>query len=141
MKLTISPRPTTVISPTGFVNLRAFQIAVPIRLTIAGILSPEFPAILDTGLSHNLSMREEHVQQWVQLPARKTGIVFVNGQAAPTIEADLVLEGITFPLRDGVVAYPPRHPFAPRLPTLGLRALVRNNIRLLIDGFDVTIIS
>ena len=139
MKLTISSKPTTVSSPAGPVKLKAFQIAVPIRLSIHGVLSQEFPAVLDTGLSHNLSMREEHLQQWIQLPAKRTGIVSINGLPVPTVQVDLVLEGKTFPLRDGMAVYPPQNPFAPRLPTLGLRALVRNKVRLVIDGFDVTI--
>jgi hypothetical protein len=139
MKLTISTKPTTVNSPVGPVKLKAFQIAVPIRLSIQGILSPEFPAVLDTGLSHNLSLREEHFQQWVQLPAKRIGTVSINGHPVPTVQVDLVLEGKTLPLRDGIAVYPPQNPFAPRLPTIGLRALVRNKVRLVIDGFDLTI--
>lgn len=139
MKLTISARPTTTNSPTGIVKLRAFQIAVPLRLSMQGISSAEFPAVLDTGLSHNMSMREEHLQQWVQLPAKKIGIVSINGHPVPTVQADLVIEGKTLPLRDGIAVYLPGNPFAPRIPTLGLRALVRNKVRLVIDGFDVTI--
>jgi hypothetical protein len=139
MKLTISPKPTTTTSPVGPIKLKAFQIAVPVRLSFQGILSPEFPAILDTGLSHNFSMREEHLQQWLQLPAKRIGVVFINGHPVPTVQADLMLEGKTLLLREGVVVYPPKSPFAPRLPTLGLRALVRNKVRLVIDGFDVAI--
>lgn len=104
-----------------------------------GIASVEFPAVVDTGLSHNMSMREEHLQQWVQLPAKRIGVVSINGYPVPTVQADLVIEGRTLPLRDGIAVYPPGNPFAPRLPTLGLRALVRNKVRLLIDGYDVTI--
>lgn len=139
MKLTISPKPTTTHRPAGIVKLKAFQIAVPVRLSIQGLLSPEFPAVLDTGLSHNFSMKEEHLQQWLQLPAKKVGVAFINGYPVPTVHADLVIEGRMLALREGMAVYPPQNPFAPRLPTLGLRALVRNKVRLVIDGYDVTI--
>jgi hypothetical protein len=84
-------------------------------------------------------MKEEHLQQWLQLPAKKIGVVFINGFPVPTVQADLIIEGKTLTLREGMAVYPPQNPFAPRLPTLGVRALVRNKVRLVIDGDDVTI--
>ena len=66
-------------------------------------------------------------------------MVSINGYPIPIAQADLVLEGATLAIPDGIAVYPANVPFAPRLPTLGLRALVRNRIRVLIDGADVTI--
>jgi hypothetical protein len=139
MKLTISQTPTTISSPTGPVKLRAFQIAVPLRLAVQGILSQEFPAILDTGLNHNLAIQEEQLQQWAQVVVKRSAVVSINGYPIPIAQADLVLEGKVLPLRDGIVVYPPGMSFAPRLPTLGLRALVRHKVRIVINGIDVTV--
>ncbi len=139
MKLTISQTPTTISSPTGPVKLRAFQIAVPLRLAVQGILSQEFPAILDTGLNHNLAIREEQLQQWAQVVVKKSGIVTINGYPIPVGQADLVLAGRVLSLRDGIVVYPAGTPFSPRLPTLGLRALVRHKVRVVVDGVNATI--
>jgi hypothetical protein len=139
MKLTIYPTATTIGSPAGPVKLRAFQIAVPVRLSVHGVLSQEFPAILDTGLNHNFAIRAEHLHYWAGATAKQCGIVSINGYPIPIAQADLVLEGSVLPLPDGIAIYPDNVPFAPRLPTLGLRALVRNNIRVLIDGTDVTL--
>jgi hypothetical protein len=112
---------------------------LPIQLSVLGILSREFFAILDTGLNHNFALRAEHLQQWAGVSAKQLGMVSINGYPIPIAQADLVLEGSTLALPDGIAVYPANVPFAPRLPTLGLRALVRNRIRVLIDGADVTI--
>ena len=37
-------------------------------------------------------------------------------------------------LREGIIIYPRGNPLGPRLPLLGLRALVQNNLEMVIDG-------
>ena len=134
MNLLIPEQPGTVATPTGPVLLRPFQIAVSVALSAGGRHSPEFPAILDTGHSHNFSIRHDQLRDWAGLPLRQVGFIKVNQQIVPLAECDLVLDGVVLNCLDGIAVYPDNHPAAPRLPLLGLRVLVRNGVRVLIDG-------
>lgn len=137
MKLLIPEQPGTVATPTGPVLLRPFQIAVSVALSVGGRHSPTFPAILDTGHSHNFSIRHDHLRDWAGLALRQVGFIKVNQQAVPLAECDLVIDGVVLNCPDGIAVYPDNHPAAPRLPLLGLRVLVRNGVRVLIDGKQV----
>lgn len=137
MKLLIPEQPGTVATPTGPVLLRPFQIAVAVALSAGGRRSPTFPAILDTGHSHNFSIRHDHLRDWAGLALRQAGFIKVNQQVVPLAECDLVIDGIVLNCLDGIAVYPDHHPAAPRLPLLGLRVLVRNGVRVLIDGNEV----
>ena len=130
----ISDQPGTVATPTGPVLLRPFQIAVDLSLTVGGQRSPTFPAILDTGHSHNFSIRHDHLRDWAGLALRQVGLIKVNQQIVPLAECDLVIDGVVLKCLDGIAVYPDHHPAAPRLPLLGLRSLVRNGVRVLIDS-------
>ncbi|HLQ43448.1 MAG TPA: hypothetical protein VK137_01865 [Planctomycetaceae bacterium] len=101
--------------------------------------SPDFPAILDPGHTHNVAMSAEHFQDWVQLRLQRIGTVRINQQDVALYAADVQIEGKVLVCPEGIAVYPSGHPRAPRLPILGLRALVRNNVRLLIDGTSVEI--
>ncbi len=112
--------------------------------------TPRFPAILDTGFSHNFGIREEHLDQWAGMRPgyfRKIGDVRVNNVAAWLHQADIWLHrnrpGKRDEMRDdrpfclelnqGIVVYPAESPNAPRLPVLGLRGLKWARLRLAID--------
>ena len=84
--------------------LRPFQIAVEVSLSVGGRHSPIFPAILDTGHSHNFSIRHDQLRDWAGLALRQIGLIKVNQQIVPLAECDLVVEdpaGKTFALRGG----------------------------------------
>ena len=54
--------------------------------------TPRFPAILDTGFSHNFGIRREHLIQWAGLQPgyfRKIGDVRVNNVAVSLHDADV----------------------------------------------------
>jgi hypothetical protein len=55
------------------------------------------------------------------------------------VEADIDLDGTILHCPEGVSVFPDGHPVAPRLPLLGLRAVARNKIKIVIDGMDVTV--
>ena len=55
------------------------------------------------------------------------------------MEADVEIDGRLVRCLDGISVFPQGQPGAPRLPLLGLRAIVRNNIKLVIDAGEVTI--
>ncbi|HEV3003451.1 MAG TPA: hypothetical protein VGX78_03275 [Pirellulales bacterium] len=75
----------------------------------------------------------------IGLALRKLGPITINGVIVPTAAADIELDGKILSNPDGIVVYPDNIPFAPRLPVLGLRTLVRNNVEVVIRGKDVTI--
>ena len=137
MKILIPEQPGTVATPTGPVLLRPFQIAVSVALTAGGRRSPVFPAILDTGHSHNFSIRHEQLRDWAGLPLKQIGFIRVNQQVVPLAECDLFLDGVVLKCVEGIAVYPDNHPTAPRLPLLGLRILVRNGVRVTIHGKQV----
>lgn len=70
---------------------------------------------------------------------RKLGAIRINGVIVPVAAADIELDGTVLSNPDGIVVYPDNVPFAPRLPVLGLRTLVRNNVEVVIRGHDVII--
>jgi hypothetical protein len=139
-----------VWTPDGIAPVKPFQIVVMVSLSIADALEPEgrrFPAILDTGLNHNFAIRREHLDRWTALrpPTRKT--VTLQKQEIPLATANVWLyrnePGTNTPsdrrpirLRtpDGIVIFPENAPNPARLPILGLRALVRSDLKLIIDG-------
>ena len=62
---------TEVDTPTGPVLIRSYQIVAWVSLSAHGALSQPFPAILDTGHSHNFSINEEHLELWTGLHAHE----------------------------------------------------------------------
>ncbi len=85
---------------------------------------------------------------------RHTGKVEVGGFSVPLLGADVWIHpnraGAIDPsgqapfrleLTGGIIVYPPEVPNPARLPILGLRGLIRNKLRLTIDGSsrDVTL--
>jgi len=53
--------PTEVVVAGESVLVRPFQIVVWVGLRVGEVLSSPFPAVVDTGLSLNLSIREEQL--------------------------------------------------------------------------------
>jgi hypothetical protein len=111
-------------------------------------LSPAFPAFLDSGHNHNFSISEEHLRAWANAdPATidRVGLLRINGQDAPLRKANVMLyrnmkgtgdfSSSSYELllsRDRGIAVH-RLPIAP-LPILGIRGLIRQNLRLTFDG-------
>jgi hypothetical protein len=133
------------------VKIRASQIIAWVGLTdprSAGA-TPEFkfPAILDTGHSHNFSIHARHLTAWAGLRVTRLepqGTLRERGQLLPMRKAVLWLypnhlgtkEPRNPPLRlrlpGGIAVYPPESGF-PRLPLIGLRTLQENQLRLWVD--------
>jgi hypothetical protein len=139
MKWKIPDRKTTAASPTCPVLVRPYQIVIPVALSIGGHLTQRFPAILDPGHSHNFSLSETHVSDWVRKPLRQVGWIKVNNVRVPLVQADVDLDGTMARCTEGISVFPDTHPSCPRLPLLGLRALVRNHIRIRIEHGEVEI--
>lgn len=112
--------------------------------------TPRFPAILDTGYSHNFAIGEEHLVRWAGIQPGylpKIGAIRVQGVIASLHGAGVWLhrnkparrdesaDGPPFclELNQGIAVYPAGTPSAPRLPVLGLRGLKWARLHLTID--------
>jgi hypothetical protein len=132
------------------VVVRPYQIVVWVSLSADGIESNPFPAILDTGHSHNFSLRTEHVAEWTTINPQNLqpiGIAKVNGRRVILVRSNIRLhrnargtrdqlrgQPMLLELTQGLALHEARDPFAPRLPILGLRAITSAGLRVVIDG-------
>lgn len=142
---------TEVDTPSGPILIRSYQIVIWVGISVRGRLSPPFPAVLDTGHSHNFSIKEEHWELWTGLHSREIptiGHARVNKQLVELKDAAIAVYSNTPGERDslraksshllilseGIAVHRATDPFAPRLPLLGMRALVKNHLQIMIDG-------
>ncbi len=114
-----------------------------------------FPAVLDIGNTHNFLIQEAHLRTWTTGPSFDPRALASMAPAKldtspllflPVLDCDVWLHrnvpferdqfrGAPFPLRlTGVVYSPSQFGRFPRLPVLGLRALVSNRLQLFVDG-------
>jgi hypothetical protein len=133
-----------VATPDGTAQVMPYQIVVMVSIAATRVMelpsdAPRFPAVLDTGNNHNFAIRQEQFARWTGLKLPKRGLVNVGGRTIPLYTANVWIhpeDGDEFRLRmeEGIVVYPSGEPNPARLPILGLRGLVRNGLRIVIDG-------
>ena len=133
-----------VMTPAGAVEVLPCQIVVMVSIAATRVLAlptdaPRFPAVLDTGNNHNFAIRHEQFDRWTGLSLPRRGLVNVGGRTIPLYAGNVWIHpalGEPFRLRmeEGIVVYPSDVANPARLPILGLRALVRNGLTVLIDG-------
>jgi hypothetical protein len=63
---------TFVSAPAGSARVKPYQIVVAVSVSLQALLewdprTPRFPAILDTGNNHNLSISRGHLLRWAGL--------------------------------------------------------------------------
>jgi hypothetical protein len=138
-----------VYQENAFISVReeaveVFRNQIVVWLSIGDTLRP-FPAILDTGHSHNLSMAQRHLERWAGVELRQIGTSKVRRITVPHFAAEVFIHrnvpkahGLrgSHPLvmDQGIAVIPDESPVAPRLPILGLKAIVHNDLKLVIDG-------
>jgi hypothetical protein len=136
--------------PDGIALVKPFQIVVMVSLSIGDVLESggrRFPAILDTGLNHNFAIRREHLERWAALRLAERKSVSIGNQNVPLAAAHVWvyrnepgtnttsdLQPFRLRTPEGIAVFPERTPNPARLPILGLRALVRSDLKLIIDG-------
>lgn len=155
-RLPVTATPTTVTVAGESVAVRAYQIIVWVSLTAGEEPgeAPHFPAVLDTGHNHNFSIQERQLARWAGVDSGhcpRLGAILVNRQEVPLLRAnlwvhrnrpgtaDLLPRPVRLPIPEGISVYTAGTAGAPRLPLLGLRPLVRNRLRLVIDGAAVSL--
>ena len=141
---------TQVALPHGPVVVRPYQIVLWVSLRVREIVSRPFPAVLDIGHSHNFSIKTERLEDWAEVSSadvQRIGIAKVNERPVALVNAIVLLQrnvrgsrdefrGEPWPLQisEGIALHERGDPFAPRLPLLGLRPIVRAGLRCVIDG-------
>jgi hypothetical protein len=112
--------------------------------------TPSFPAILDTGHTHNLSIQEQHLVRWAGIRLellQVLGHVRQAGKRIPLHAANVWLHPnqpgkqgldsnrppLLLELPRGIAVHPDAENY-PRLPLMGMRALLSNRLHLAIDG-------
>lgn len=108
------------------------------------------PALLDTGNNHNFSIQDRHLIRWAGIhpeSLRYLGVIR-DREHSPSLRfariwihrnrrgsRDLIqCEPFLLRLEEGIAIYPSDQSNYPRLPLLGLRAIIKNQLKLVIDG-------
>lgn len=140
------------------VRIKAYEIVVWIELSgpekrTWDATSPCFPANLDTGHTHNFSIQEQHLVRWARIRPEAldiVGQVRQSGRRVPLHAAQIWLHGNVpdshdrleggtphlLNLTGGISVFPTTDDNFPRLPLLGLRALLSNGLHLSVDGMN-----
>jgi hypothetical protein len=133
-----------VMTPDGTVEVLPYQILVMVSIAAKTVIAlpahaPRFPAVLDTGNNHNFAIRHEQLDRWTGLSLPKRGFVNVGDRTIPLYAGNVwfhsaLVEPFRLRMKEGIVIYPPDVANPARLPILGLRALIRNDLTVFIDG-------
>lgn len=149
-------RPTVLTVRGEAVRVKAYQIIVWVSVGLEkedwDPRSVPFPAILDTGHSHNFSTQRRHLVEWGGIHPdvlRPCGHFRELGRRVPLHAACLWLHTnspgqrdrltdqppFRLTLTNGIAVYADVSPAFPRLPLLGLRALTDNHLHLAVSGW------
>ena len=123
------------------VQAKPYQIIVWVSVCVPGLLDfdpkiPKLPAILDPGDNHNFSISEDHLRRWAGLDPRRLKEqrrIRKEGEVVQLRSASLWLHGDEpYPLDvgEGIAVFKE----GPRLPLLGLRAITKSRLRMVIKG-------
>jgi hypothetical protein len=137
----------------GRLRLKPFQIIVSVSISdvpMWNARTPVIPALLDTGNNHNFSIQAPHLLKWagihpkalasmgaIREAGRTPSLHFANvwiHRNQPSKRELKAEEPVMLTLDDGIAVYPADGSDYPRLPLLGLRAILKNKLKLVIDG-------
>jgi hypothetical protein len=155
-RLPISKDRTSLRFGGRYVTIRADQILVWMSVHLSGVLVPEeniprFPALLDTGNNFGFSVQDRHLRERAGIdPAllADLGVIKIEGQFVtcraatvwlyPNVPGRQDAAGGRTPfrleMRQGIAIYTPDAvPPGPRLPLMGLPALLANDLDWWLD--------
>jgi hypothetical protein len=151
-RLPIAEEPSLLGVHGAQLKLRPYQIIIQVSVSPFrdwDSRAPIIPALIDTGLNHHFSMQEQHLSRWAGIHPEslsKQGKMWEGGRTADLRRAYLWIhrnepgrrdlrdaEPFLVPLQEGMAIYPADGSNYPRLPLLGLRAILKNNLKLDID--------
>jgi hypothetical protein len=152
-RLPIGENPALLNIHGAQLKLRPYQIII--RVSVSPFRewdprSPIIPALVDTGLNHHFSIQQQHLSRWAGVhpeSLERLGNMREGGRTADLRRAYLWIhrnktgrrelrdaEPFLVPQQEGIAIYPSDESNYPRLPLLGLRAILKNNLKLTIDG-------
>ena len=141
-----------VSTPDGVKEVKPYQILVFVSITARSIsVLPEdaarIPAILDTGNNHNFCDSTGTMGSVGAAALPQKGRVDIGGSSIPRFAANIWIHpnrtgtidpsgesAFMIELEEGIIVYPSDMPNPARLPILGLRGIIRNGLKLTIDG-------
>jgi hypothetical protein len=155
-RLPIHDRPADEPFGDRYVRVKRDQILVWVSIYLTGVLQPEanipkIPALLDTGNNFDFSIQHRQLREWAGLDPQilpLLGSLEINDQVVEPREATVWLypniPGTRKPATDraplllemgeGIAVYPSDAiPPGPRLPLLGLPAVLNNELDFWID--------
>lgn len=155
-RLPISMEGTSLRFGDRHVKARRNQIVVWVSVHLGQVVDPEaniprFPALLDTGNNFGFSIQDRHLREWAGIARaslERIGGIEIDGDVVGRREAAVWLhpnvpgrqaaavDGRPYRMRmsQGIVVYPPdADPPGPRLPLLGLPALLDSDLDLWLD--------
>jgi hypothetical protein len=153
--LPVVPRDDSVRVRDETIRVKQAEIIIWVSLSVKSVLlwdpaAPRFPAVLDTGHTHNFSIQEQHLGRWAGIGPESLhllGHVRHAGKRIPLHAANMWVHRNVHGERDRLREEPPCllrlprgiavHPSSdayPRLPLLGLRAILSNQLSLAVDG-------
>ena len=121
--------------------LEIYRNQIIIWVSLAETSRP-FPALLDTGHSHNFSIPRRQLERWGRTNLKQIGESKVGTRVIPQCESELFIHAnepgkrrLTgrkhrLEMSEGVSVVPDDVPL--RLPLIGLRALIHNDVDLII---------
>jgi len=150
-RLPIPENRTSLRFGDRFVTIHANQILVWVSVQPSEVVVPEestrkFPALLDTGNNFGFSVQERHLSEWAGIDLdllEFLGNIEINGQVVTRREATVWLYPNALGRQDAAEGMPPFRldmskgiavyahdavPAGPRLPLLGLPALLENDL-------------
>jgi hypothetical protein len=142
-RLPIPDRPHLITVQGEVAEVYRNQIIV--WVSIKDVLRP-FPAILDTGHSHNFSITERQLQRWTGQALKRIGELEISKEPVVQYTAEVRIhrnvpgktertgDAYLLEMPQGISVIPNDHEAAPRLPLLGLRTIISNKLKLIIDG-------
>jgi hypothetical protein len=155
-RLPISQEHTSLRFGGRHITVRPNQILVWMSVHLSGVRVPEgntprFPALLDTGNNFGFSMQDRHLREWAGIDPgslRAIGDLTIEGRPVVCREATVWLypnvpgrqdaaggrPPFQLEMGKGIAVYPPDAvPPGPRLPLLGLPALLENDLDCWLD--------
>ena len=123
---------TAVDAPFRRVHIKPFQLVVWLRIRSDRVTAP-FPTVLDTGLNHNFAITRNHLRLLGLAPEALTqlGEIRVLGEYRPLVDATVLLDDMPLQTPGGIALWPDS---VPRLPLLGMRAIVSTGLIVEVDG-------
>jgi hypothetical protein len=155
-RLPVSEQRSSLRFGGRFVTIHRDQIPVWVSVHLSGVLEPEelipkFPAIRDTGNNFGFLVQDRQLREWAgidpgglealadieinaQIVGRREATVWLYPNIPDRQDVDSSRPSFRLQMRNGIAVYAPDVvPPAPRLPLLGLPALLDNDLDWWLD--------